>query len=189
MSKAITGIIATVVLSGTVCCAAPQGAYIIVPGHSIGHISLGADGARTLSHLPQPFAHDEGMSQTEQVWVSGAHGHRYTLFIHTASNGALDVKPADGVTIDVIRVTSPVYRTRGGIGPGSTLSRILHYFPGAKSSSSPAILDANAQGIAFEFPKAPKLSTECIAVTVHTPGVSNVPSAAQIAGLLQEAGK
>ena len=185
MNFRIAPVFALVVLIAGACAAAPQKAHQIVPAHSIGQAELGAQGAKTLARLPRPDAGDAGMSQTMNVWVSTGQGRRDTLFIHTVSNGALDVKPTNGVTIDTIRVTSPWYRTRGGIGPGSTLAQIRRQFPSIRPLDSRLVFDAKGQGIAFEFPKAATSSMSCIAVTVHSRGDASIPTASQVAEVLK----
>ena len=172
-----------------VASAAPPDAYLIVPGHSIGHTLLGADGKRTLAALPKPYRSDAGASQRYYVWVSPvAHGKPNTLFVHAVANGALDFKPLDGVTIDTVRVTSPAFATRSGLHVGSTLSQIWHQFPHLRPANSDATLyDDKSRGIAFEFPAHPNASSRAIAVTVHTSGQIAGATAQQVNELLTEA--
>ena len=70
------------------------------------------------------------MSQRYYVWTSRtAHGLPHTLFLHAVSNGALNVKPLSGLTIDTLRVTSPAFATQTGLQVGSTLAQIRRQFP------------------------------------------------------------
>ncbi|MDQ2800675.1 MAG: hypothetical protein M3Y13_13685, partial [Armatimonadota bacterium] len=144
----------------TCAAAAParSGDFLIVPGQRIGRTLLGSQGSRMLSHLPTPTRSDGGMSQQYLVWLSSAsrRGRRDTLFIHTVRNGELTVKPLDGVTIDVIRVTSPVFATQSGLHVGSPLAQIQHQFPHLRSANrftnpSHTLYDDKSRGIAFEF--------------------------------------
>ena len=164
------------------------GDFLIVPGQRIGQTPLGSQGSRTLSRLPRPYRHDVGMSQTYSVWVSHTllQGRRNTLFIHTTSNGALNVKPLDGVTIDVIRVTSPRFQTTHGLHVGSTLAQIRRRFPRARAiTGETTIYDDMGGGIAFEFPHPPVSQSHSIAVMIHPSGESHTANARQVRDLVQ----
>ena len=168
--------------------AAPSNAFLVAPGHRIGHTLLGSDGTRTLAALPKPYRSDVGMSQRYYVWTSpAAHGEPHTLFVHAVSNGALNVTPLSGLTLDTIRVTSPRYATKAGLHVGSTLAQIRHQFPQLRSANSDATLyDDKKRGIAFEFARRPDASTRAIAVMVHTPGKFYPVTARQVRAVLQE---
>lgn len=157
--------------------AAPATARLIVPGHSIGQLHVGSDGNAQLRKMPNAQDSDAGMSQNRLVWVSGK--SRNTLFVHTVSNGALDVKPLSGVTITEINATSPYFRTASGISTGATFSQVKRAFPHVRRSTAistgrSVIYDDARQGIAFEFARASN-SARCVAITVYRPGKS--PSA------------
>src|ERR1700757_4975317 len=129
----------------------------IVPGSSIAGLSLGPDGLQELKKLGKPYRVDRGMSQTRQVWKwSRPEGRLDTFFIHTVNNGVIDAKPADGVTIDLIRSTVARFKTSGGIGVGRTLDEIRKDFPDAAPvDGTPTIFDDVKSGIAFEFSSTP----------------------------------
>lgn len=187
MKNTFTPLLLSALLLGTASAAsaATPEAYLVVPGHRIGHTLLGRDGARTLAALPKPTRSDAGASQRYYVWTSpSAHGKPHTLFVHAVTNGARNVKPVDGVTIDTVRVTSPAFATQSGLHVGSTLSQIRHQFPHLRSvklfSNPHTLYDDKARGIAFEFPAHPNASSRAIAVTVHTPGLAATTTAAAI---------
>ena len=160
---------------------------LIVPGERIGQTHLGNDGAETLKHLPKPSGVDRGMSKTRQVWKSKPGGPLETLFIYTVNNGAMDVEPSDGVTIELIRVTAKYFRTANGISTGSTLEQIRKAFPDAAPLVDvPNIYDDLKEGIAFEFSNEPSSDSPCIAIMVHPPGESDVATQAQVASVLEE---
>ena len=174
-------------------CAAPAGDLLIIPGKRIGLTPLGPQGSRTLAHMAKPYRADAAMSQRFLVWIAGP----YTLFIHTASNGALNVKPLDGVTIDAIRVTSPYYHTReaqypgDGAHVGSTLAQVRHWFPrvrsvNLKTDSATLFYDDSRSGIAFEFDRPAAPNSRTIAVMIHPPGSPCFADARQVRDLLQE---
>ncbi len=173
--------------------AAPAGDLFIVPGKRIGLTPLGPQGSRTLDHMAKPHRSDGAMSQGYFVWVSQPPtGGPYTLFIHTTSNGALDVKPLNGLTIDCIRVTSPHFVTRAargrgdGLRVGSTLAQIRRRFPRVRPVDGDRTLYDDARsGIAFEFARPAAPSSRAIAVMIHPPGDSQFADARQVRDLLQ----
>ena len=159
----------------------------IVPGVSMAGVSLGPKGEEELKKLGKPYRNDRGMSQTRQVWKSlRPDGRLETFFIHTVNNGVIDARPADGVTIDLIRSTTARFRTADGIAVGSTLEQIRKSFPdSAPVNGTPTIFDDVKRGIAFEFSSAPINHSICIAVMVHPPGQSNIATQEQVAEVLE----
>lgn len=168
---------------------AQAGSNLIIPGQSIGQTYLGRNGAFYLNKLPKPNAVDVGMSQTRQVWVSKKGGQRTdTLFIHTVSNGALNVQPLQGVTIDNIRVTSPWFHTPGGLSTGSTLAQIRRHFPNARPVDRDRTLYDDAKlGIAFEFAQSATVGAPCIAIMVHPSGDVHVADMEEVNRVLNNA--
>ncbi len=174
-------LLALLVLLSPVVRADPS---LIVPGVGIGRTNLGPDGTEYLKRLPSPDAFDAGMMQDNLVWTSKTEGRALqTLYIHTVANGATGAQPESGVTIDQIRVTSPIYHTPGGLHPGSTFAAIRHQFPDVrKVRGDEDIYDDVRRGIAFEF--APG-KTRCIAITVYPKGsVVGVADAAEVRDVL-----
>jgi hypothetical protein len=166
----------------------PTEDHLIVSGKSIGKTHLGAGGTAYLKDLPKPDASDPGMSQNRLIWVSGKAPEQNTLFIHTVSNGVIDAKPAEGVTIDEIRITSKEFETREGIKCGFTLAEIRKAFPDIQlvADSSGMIFQDTAHGIAFEFGEQAKDDSFCIAITVFPPNAARVTSRDQVARLLKD---
>jgi hypothetical protein len=165
---------------------AQTGSNLIVPGQSIGQTHLGRFGANDLARLPKPDADDSGMGKYRSVWLSkNQAGRKDSLYIFSIANGPRDIKPADGVTIQLIRVTSPWYDTANGISTGSTLSQILRRFPGARSTGQNRNLyDDPNQGIAFEFTGSVTTKSPCIAIMVHPAGKVNLASAQDVNEIL-----
>ena len=168
---AVFGLTAALGMATLPSAAAPDTSNLIIPGQSIGQTHLGSNGAFYLKKLAKPDAVDAGMSQTRQVWVSKKGQRTDTLFIHTVSNGALNVQPIQGVTIDSIRVTSPWFHTSSGLSSGSTLAQIRHQFPNVRPlEGNQHLYDDAKQGIAFEFARNATAQSPCIAIMVHPPG-------------------
>jgi len=163
----------------------------IVPGSSLAGVSLGPNGVQELKKLGSPYRVDRGMSQTRQVWKwSRPEGRLDTFFVHTVNNGVIDAKPADGVTIDLIRSTVARFKTSGGIGVGRTLDEIRKNFPDvAPVEGTPTVFDDVKRGIAFEFSSAPIGHSVCIAVMVHPQGKSNIATQEQVAEVLEHGSK
>ena len=163
----------------------------IVPGSSMAGVALGPNGLQELKKLGKPYRVDRGMSQTRQVWKwSRPEGRLDTFFVHTVNNGVIDAKPADGVTIDLIRSTVARFKTSGGIGVGRTLDEIRKSFPDVGPvEGTPTIFDDVKRGIAFEFSTAPIGHSVCIAVMVHPAGQRNVATQEQVAEVLEKGSK
>jgi hypothetical protein len=180
---------AVISLAGRVLAAANEAS--IVPGVSLEGIALGPNGLNELKKLGKPDRIDRGMSQTRQVWRSlRPEGRLETLFIHTVNNGVIDAKPADGLTIDLIRTSMARFQTVSGIRVGSTLDQIRKSFPDiAPVEGTPTIFDDVKRGIAFEFSSSPIGHSICIAIMIHPPGKSNIATQEQVAEVLENGNK
>jgi hypothetical protein len=155
---------------------AQTGSNLIIAGKSVGQTHLGRYGAAYLARLPAPDADDSGMGQYRSVWLSRKQGGRAdTLYIYSVANGPREIKPFKGVSIQLIRVTSPWYRTPDGLSTGSRLDQILRRFPHARPGDDSQGLYVDAkQGIAFEFAGHAAAESRCIAISVFSPGDENV---------------
>ena len=180
---------AVISLAGRVLAAANEAS--IVPGVSLEGIALGPNGLNELKKLGKPDRIDRGMSQTRQVWRSlRPEGRVETIFIHTVNNGVIDAKPADGLTIDLIRTSMARFQTVSGIRVGSTLDQIRKSFPDiAPVEGTPTIFDDVKRGIAFEFSSSPIGHSICIAIMIHPPGKSTIATQEQVAEVLENGNK
>jgi hypothetical protein len=160
---------------------------LIVPGQSIGETHLGRFGAVYLAKLAKPDADDSGMGKYRSVWLSKINGGRHdTLYIFSVANGPRDIQPRDGVSILLIRVTSPWYHTANSISSGSTLPQILRSFPNARpTDQSHTLYDDAGRGIAFEFAGRATEGSACIAISVHPPGKADLVTTQDVAGILR----
>jgi len=172
--------------------AAKADPFLIVPGRSIGQTHLGRDGDKIVKRLPSPTIFEHHMMQSNLVWVSRpTAGHRQeTLYLHRVNNGVLDPpgpgEAVSGEAVDAIRVTSPQFRTRGGIGSGSLLRQILRRFPHSQPVDGDRTVYADSvRGIAFEFRRKAIADARCIAVTVFPVGDVRIINAAQVRDLLR----
>jgi len=169
---------------------AQTGSNLIVPGRSIGQAHLGRYGAVYLAKLPNPDADDSGMGRYRSVWLSRKAGGRAdTLYIYSVANDPRNIKPLNGVSIKLIRVTSPWYRTSKGLSTGSTLSQILGHFPGVRPADrSQTLYDDAKRGIAFEFAGPARSGSACIAIMIHPPGDVNLATAQDVNEILRQNG-
>ena len=148
---------------------------IIAPGKRIGKMALGPNGAETLKRFGQPDIRDAGMMQTRQVWLTKGNRNA-TLYIHTTANGAIDEKPDNGVSIDIVRTSSGIFHTTAGIRVGSTRTQVLRSFPRARRAheiKEAVIYSEPRKGIAFEFAND-SATARCIGITVFIPGDSQI---------------
>jgi hypothetical protein len=148
---------------------AQTGSNLINLGQSIGLTQLGKYGVVYLDKLGEPDASDDAMGRYTSIWVSKKEGGKKdTLLIYSVANNRRNIKPLNGVTILLIRVSSPWYRTSDGLSTGHTLGQILHLFPGAiPIDESQTLYDDAQRGIAFEFPERATANSPCIAIMVH----------------------
>ena len=185
---AVCGLAAALGIAALLSAAAPDTSNLIAPGQSIGQTYLGRNGNLYLKKLPKPDAVDAGMSQTRQVWVSKKGQRTDTLFIHTVSNGALNVQPIQGVTIDSIRVTSPWFHTSSSLSTGSTLGQIRRRFPNVHPvEGNQNLYDDAKLGIAFEFARSATAESPCIAIMVHPPGEVHLVDTEQVNRIVHQA--
>ena len=169
---------------------AQTGSNLIVAGQSIGQTRLGRYGAVYLAKRGKPDADDSGMGKYRSVWLSKKEGGGTdTLYIYSVANDPRDIQPRDGVSIWLIRVTSPWYRTSDGLSTGCTLAQILRSFPGARpTAESQTLYDDAKHGIAFEFAGRAAAGSPCIAIMVHPPGNVNLATAEDVNGILRANG-
>jgi hypothetical protein len=190
MKRPIIAVVIIALFGAAVLGDASAQSNLIVAGQSIGQTHLGRFGADYLARLPKPDADDSGMGRYRSVWLSkNQAGRKDTLYIFSVANGPRDIEPSNGVSIELIRVTSPWYHTANGISTGITLPRILRGFPGVRSTDSSLNLydDAN-RGIAFEFAGGATAGSPCIAIMVHPPGKVDLTSAKDVNEILRANG-
>jgi len=149
----------------------------IVPGKSIGHISLGEKTNEVILAIGQPDSSDAAMGKQMLSWYSKqAKKDKDTavnsIKIFAVTNfGGKD----EASRVKQVRITSPFFKTEEGIGCGSTLTFIKTQYRDIRKASasytdrsgSPVMIyDDIKEGIAFEIGS----NTKCVGVTVHQPG-------------------
>lgn len=157
----------------------------VVPGQRIARVRLHEKLDRVVERLG-PF--DYGDSAAGHHWRTWqAHhpdsstGARFDLDVYA------EVNEIDGPYVRLIRVASPQFHTAHGIACGSTLAQIQNRYPQAhrvaryrspQTSQPMVIMDAVAQGIAFEFAcdrqGKGRAHSACVALIVHPAGSLSV---------------
>lgn len=152
---------------------APDPAYLIVPGESIGQVSLGMSATELNSILGKADSGDAAMGKSLQFWINkGGNGPREYVAVYTVND--FDGS-GDPPRVQQVQVTSPRFQTVNGVGTGDALSEIrkqfdnlkpLAYYPNQRSQQV-YIYDDQLQSIAFEVTVADSL---CTAITIHQKG-------------------
>jgi len=147
----------------------------IMPGKSIGHISLDEKTEDVIQALGQPDSSDAAMGKQMLSWYSKPTKKDTavnSIKIFAAANfGGKD----EAARVRQVRITSPFFKTAEGIGCGSTIAFIKTQYKDIKKASASytdrsgnpvMIYDDIKEGIAFEIGS----NTKCVGVTVHPRG-------------------
>lgn len=177
-------------------CALPLLAFsaapnpLVVPGRSLGNITLGADAASLAALGPATFS-DAAMQKAWSTWRGSrpATGEMPTqLNVYTAPTG----NNVDHHTVQVVRATSPWFHLANGLRPGARLSAIrqacgrLPLATTYRVAGRPHYLyDDVKRGVAFETDGTAS-GSRCQAVLVHLPGQAIAKAALPLAAYLQE---
>ena len=142
--------------------------FLIVPGRSVGDISLGEDMTKVSAKLGRPDDGDAAMGKAWGIWYSkdSTSGRRDELAVYSSyRDTSMSVKE-----VKQIRITSPKYKTQDGFTTGFSESDTRSKFPSLERISAylneqkdtVVIYDAKTDGIGFEF-----LKGKSISITVH----------------------
>lgn len=142
--------------------------FLIVPGRSVGEISLGEDMQTVGTKLGKPNDGDAAMGKAWGIWYSNdsTKGQRSELAIYSSyRDSSMRVKD-----VKQIRITSPQFKTQDGYGTGQSEVETKLKFPSMERMSAYLneqkdtiwIYDAKQDGVGFEF-----LKGKSISVTVH----------------------
>ncbi|WP_143305037.1 hypothetical protein [Chitinophaga vietnamensis] len=151
---------------------AQQKAWLIVPGKSIGQVTIDAP-SESLSALGKPDGGDAAMNKAWRIWYARNKDQSvdssHLLAVYTA------MRTQDTQYVRQIRVNSPKFKTAKGAGVGTAMSLIKKAYPGIKRtriyerknhSLRIEVYDDNKRGIAFETTNG----RTCSMVVVHAPG-------------------
>ena len=148
---------------------------LMVPGEKLGKLSLNTDVEMITAILGKPDSSDAAMGKAWLTWF----GRQETapvseLNVYTTyKDRSLTTK-----TVQLIRTTSPQFRTGDGIGVQSLLTAIgksfstLHYvasYKNNRSGKSMSLYEAVGQGIGFEISQEDN-KQQCTAVMIFDKG-------------------
>lgn len=143
---------------------------VLVPGKSIGEISLNQKAEEVYKIIRSPDSTDAAMGKAFAFWKS-ADGKNLTT-IYSVSNRSAE----EGPKVKQIRITSEYYSTKNGIRTGSSLKEIRRQFPDISKTAVYSnrkgvpvyIYDSVDSGISFDIE-----DEKAIAITIHEPGVKS----------------
>jgi len=160
--------------------AQPAANQLIVPGESVGNVSIGTDAAGLEKILGKADASDAAMGKAWLTWNGkrDEHNNATTLKIYTTyKDNTMRQK-----TVQQIRTTSSYFSTADSIHVYSSLAAIKNKFPGIQKLAHYTddgrefvIYDEKQKGIAFEIVAANGQQI-CTGIIVHKKGeaVTNV---------------
>ncbi|WP_439880432.1 hypothetical protein ACSX1A_14895 [Pontibacter sp. MBLB2868] len=152
---------------------APDSAFLIVPGESIGEINLLMPANELYSIMGKADSGDAAMGKSLQFWISNdPKGKRSYVAAYTVNNFDGSGSPPK---VQQIQVTASGYKTKSGIGTGDTFARVRKEFSNLRPlayytnqmKQQVYIYDDQPQGIAFEITIP---DSTCTAITVHPKG-------------------
>ena len=145
---------------------------LLVPGESVGKISLGMDESQLQNILGKPDVSDAAMGKAWTTWYGkkrDEHNNKTELDIYTAYK---DTSMREH-TVQQIRTTSSFFKTENGIHVYSSSDDIKKAFPFVKRASkykqngvNITVFDDRNNGIAFEMAPA-DVQTICIGIIIH----------------------
>lgn len=150
---------------------------LIIPGKSIGKISLNDRAENVQAILGKPDQSNAGMGKALSTWISKpAPAATDTSTYQTTVYFSRNMGVGDEASLaKQIRVTSPFFATAGHLHTGTSLDSITKQFtnlkPIARYPSQPQkneviIYDGLEEGIAFEINHLKR----CVAILLHEPG-------------------
>lgn len=149
----------------------------IVPGKSIGNISVEENTDETIQALGQPDSAKAQTGGSVLSWYRNLPGKAADSNVNSIKvlTKIISGKQEEISRVKQIRTTSSFFKTAGLAGVGSTIVFIKMQFPSLKNAagsytdkngSNVTVYDAVKEGIAFEINE----TTKCIGIIVHSPG-------------------
>lgn len=147
--------------------------YLVVPGQSVGEISLGENMEIVGKKLGRPDAGDAAMGKAWGIWYSKdsiENGKNELAIYSSYKDTTLTSKD-----VKQIRITSKQFKTQDGFGTERSFEDTQMKFPGIikiaaylnEAKDSIMVYDSKTEGIGFEF-----VNGKSISLTVHPKNVS-----------------
>ena len=146
-------------------------AWLLVPGASAGAVRLGEHSSALYQQLGEADAGDAAMQKAVSIWYSHHDSTAHSVGVYTS----LDAGNDTAALVRQIRVNSPSFHTREGIGPAASLRDIRRFYSLDKTDSyrdhghSYTVYTSPA-GISFEVNDAGR----CVAVIIHKAGLKDI---------------
>lgn len=140
--------------------------WLIVPGKSVGKVTLNQNADSVMTTLGQPDLTDGAMGSSMLTWLgkNGDSTSRVSVFTQRDMGG-----PDESVSrVKQIRVTSLQFKTAEGIGAGAMFSDIdsRYSVKAVDKYKQLKVYDDLQHGIAFDIDS---LTSRCVAISVHAP--------------------
>ncbi len=150
----------------------PDSTYLIVPGKSIGQISLDETAEKVHSKLGQPDSGDAAMGKALSFWINPDERKvRQYVAVYFVRNTK---GTSEAMLAEQIQVSSPAFKTKGGLSTGSKLSNIRKEFKlqpkgyyTNERQKQVYVYDDPEQGITFEVTTP---DSTCTAIAIHKKG-------------------
>lgn len=145
---------------------------LIQPGRSVGNISLGQDMQAVGDTLGKPDAGDAAMGKAWGIWYDkdSKGGSRNEIAIYSAYADST----MTGKDVKQIRIADGKFKTKEGLGIGSSLSSFKATYPDLElrsgylntlSGDTLRVYDSKLKGLSAEV-----IRDICSAITIHSPG-------------------
>lgn len=144
-----------------------EGDWLLEPGAAAGKTAINEKAEQVYARLGKADGGDAAMGKAIAIWYNNHDSTAHSIAIYTVRDTG-SMPPA---RIKQIRVTSPMFKTKEGIHPGSTLSEIKKVYQvirseAYKSEGENYTVYSSKLGIAFEINAA----GECVAVIIFEAG-------------------
>jgi len=150
--------------------AAVTAGRLIVPGKSIGQITLNESAATIVARLGKPDFSDAAMGKNVSIWYVDHSKNGYSTHMYFLTNMGID----DTSRVKAIRVSSPSFKTQNHLYAGVLIADAKKLYKLDSLSTFKingdrrALYDDAAAGIAFDIDR----SGNIIGIALHEPGKS-----------------